>query len=38
MRGGSWLAGPDFVRCANRYGLRPGDRESLDGGFRVVLE
>lgn len=35
-RGGSWLYGADFARCAFRDGLPPGVR-SGDVGFRVAL-
>lgn len=37
LRGGSWLSGPDFVRCAGRRSYAPGTHSSRSG-FRLVLE
>ncbi len=37
LRGGSWLTGPDEVRCAARY-WSSGDMPQIDQGFRVVLD
>jgi len=36
IRGGSWADDSSFCRSANRYGLLPGDTDSICG-FRVVL-
>jgi formylglycine-generating enzyme required for sulfatase activity len=35
LRGGSWIAGPDFARSAARHGYSPGYRLT-DIGFRVA--
>jgi len=35
LRGGSWLIGPDLLRCSARYDLLP-DLSWLNAGFRVV--
>jgi uncharacterized protein (TIGR02996 family) len=37
MRGGSWRGGPWFCRCAERWAMSPGARES-NVGFRVLVE
>ena len=37
LRGGSWLYGPDFLRCASRNGHVPQSLD-LSHGFRLVLE
>jgi formylglycine-generating enzyme required for sulfatase activity len=36
VRGGSWMDGPDYLRCAFRSGLPP-DQSKSNIGFRVVL-
>jgi formylglycine-generating enzyme required for sulfatase activity len=39
MRGGSWAYSADFSRCAYRFLLEPGSRETYtDVGFRVLME
>jgi formylglycine-generating enzyme required for sulfatase activity len=35
LRGGCWLNGRDFARCAGRYGYHPNDRD-FNVGFRCV--
>jgi len=37
LRGGSWDNDGGNCRSANRYGIAPGARDTVDVGFRVVL-